>query len=175
MFVPRKFTGRVLERRIKGRWKKRMRVNGVCCSKKAGIICMTGNKAGAKCSIGKFLRILHLVPTYHQEIITCVSTGRSFWPAAGLRVTEGQRTLCRTGWKAWRSPSRKKAFKNCSKVVTSALTYMATIRRNSSTSVILCFTKDIFFNSKMQFRPTGSYLLGAPTMFPNFDLNLMPS
>jgi hypothetical protein len=50
--------------------------------KKAGIICMTENEAGAKCSTGKILSILLLVSNCHQEIITSVSTARSFWPVA---------------------------------------------------------------------------------------------
>ena len=47
-----------------------------------------GMKLARTLQLGKFLSILHLVPTLHQVVITCVHTARNF--LAGCNLTNDQ-------------------------------------------------------------------------------------
>ena len=98
VYVRWKFTGGLMRYVVKEQRRKKIRGNGVGCSKKAGIIRMKRKELGA----------LHIAPTLHLVFAICFSTSRSFWSA---RYDQEKEAFCRTGWKTWCRTFRRKRTK----------------------------------------------------------------
>ena len=82
-----------------------------------GFICCTANHARtpfpvhARCAnslVWKIASILYTISTWHQAMIPCFSTSRSFWPAGVRGVTDRQRTSCRVAARLGRSLCRRR-------------------------------------------------------------------
>jgi hypothetical protein len=127
MFVRWKFKGRLLKHMVNVQWTTGTWGNGVGCSKKAGLMCMTRNEVDA----GLWSQMIwksECKNSGKEAIHNFWITQTFFWPTRVWGVTK--KKIRRAG-QVWWWPFPTKAYKRWSHDMTSDSIYTTTMRRSS--------------------------------------------